>query len=129
WLRMAHWVNLLFLVLLIRSGLSILVDHPRLYSNVHCTPGTEWARFTPLTVPTNRLWTAKDDARYLSPWLGLPGFRHTVGIARQWHFLSVLFWVANGLIYVILLLALGRVTRLVPDTWRMVPQAWGDFVH
>jgi Ni,Fe-hydrogenase I cytochrome b subunit len=41
WLRIAHYVNFLFIVLLIRSGLSILVDHPRLYGNIHCTPGTE----------------------------------------------------------------------------------------
>lgn len=40
WLRVTHYVNLLFLVLLIRSGLQVLVDHPRLYWNVYCTPGT-----------------------------------------------------------------------------------------
>src|SRR5262245_48228889 len=89
WLRSAHYLNLLVMVLMIRSGLSILFDHPRLYWNVHCTPGTEWARFTPLHVPTDRVWTAKDDARYISPWLALPGGRQTVGIARHWHFLLV----------------------------------------
>src|SRR5680860_961703 len=31
WIRISHWVNFLFLSLIIRSGLSILVDHPRLY--------------------------------------------------------------------------------------------------
>jgi hypothetical protein len=30
-------------------------------------------RFTPTKVPTDLLWTAKDDARYISPWLALPG--------------------------------------------------------
>lgn len=91
WLRITHYVNFLVLILLIRSGLSILMDHPRLYRNVHCTPDSEWARFTPLKVPLDRLYTANDDQRYLSPWLGLPGYRHTIGRARQWHFLSVLF--------------------------------------
>jgi methionine sulfoxide reductase catalytic subunit len=38
WLRITHYVNFLFLILLIRSGLQILMDHPRLYWNVHCTP-------------------------------------------------------------------------------------------
>ena len=38
WLRITHYVNLLFMVLLVRSGLQILMDHPRLYWNVHCTP-------------------------------------------------------------------------------------------
>ncbi len=46
WIRITHYVNFLFLVLLIRSGVQILMDHPRLYWNVHCTPGTEWIRFT-----------------------------------------------------------------------------------
>ena len=46
--------------------------HPRLYFNDHCTPGTEWIRFTPLRVPTDRIWTAKDDARYISPLSRLP---------------------------------------------------------
>ncbi|HJT77688.1 MAG TPA: molybdopterin-dependent oxidoreductase [Gemmataceae bacterium] len=87
WLRATHYVNLLFMVLQVRSGLQILMDHPRLYWNVHCTPGTEWARFTPITVPADRVWTAKDDSRYLSPWIGLPGYRHTVGMGRHWHFL------------------------------------------
>ena len=38
WLRSAHYLNLLIMVLMVRSGLSILMDHPRLYWNVHCTP-------------------------------------------------------------------------------------------
>jgi sulfoxide reductase catalytic subunit YedY len=52
WLRWAHFFNFVFLMMLIRSGLSILVDHPRLYFNHHCTPGSEWIRFTPLHVPS-----------------------------------------------------------------------------
>src|SRR5450756_932133 len=90
WLRLTHFVNFFFLLLLVRSGLSILMDHPRLYWNRPCTPNSEWMRFTPLKVPTDRLWTAKDDARYISPWLALPGYRHTVGMARAWHFLSLI---------------------------------------
>ena len=72
-----------------RSGLQILMDHPRLYWTVHCTPGTEWLRLTSVVVPRDRVFTAKDDSRPIPPWLGLPGHRHTVGTARHWHFLSV----------------------------------------
>lgn len=129
WLRSTHYVNFLFLVLLIRSGLQILMDHPRLYWNHHCTPGTEWLRLTPVKVPTDRVWTAKDDSRYLSPWIGLPGYRHSIGIARHWHFLSVLFWVGNGLVFVILLFATDQWKRLVPHSWQIVPDAWTVFVH
>ena len=68
------------LVLLIRSGFQILADHPRLYWNVHCIPGTEWLRLTSVEVPRDRVWTSKDDSRHLSPWIGLPGYRHTVGM-------------------------------------------------
>jgi len=50
-----------FLFLLMRSGLSILMDHPRLYWNNDCTSGSEWLRLTPLTVPNDRVWTAKED--------------------------------------------------------------------
>src|SRR5690348_18094266 len=64
WVRYSHFFNFLFVMMLIRSGLSILMDHPRLYFNDDCTPGSEWIRFTPLKVPRDRVWTAKDDSRY-----------------------------------------------------------------
>ncbi len=129
WLRITHYVNFLLLILLIRSGLQILMDHPRLYGNVHCTPGTEWLRLTPVEVPTDRVWTAKDDSRFLSPVIGLPGYRHTVGMARHWHFLSVLFWVGNGVAFVVLLFSTDQWKRLVPTSWQIVPEAWAVFVH
>ncbi|MEP7325446.1 MAG: molybdopterin-dependent oxidoreductase, partial [Gemmatimonadota bacterium] len=96
---------------------------------VHCTPGSEWLRLTSVIVPKDRLWTAKDDSRHLSPWVGLPGYRHTVGMARHWHFLSVLFWVGNGLAFVVLLFGTGQWKRLVPTSWQIVPDAWAVFVH
>jgi sulfoxide reductase catalytic subunit YedY len=129
WLRITHYVNFFFIILLIRSGLQILMDHPRLYWNVHCTPGTEWLRLTPVEVPKDRVWTAKDDCRYLSPWIGLPGYRHTIGMARHWHFASALFWLANGTIFVVLLFATGQWRRLVPSSWQIIPEAWRVFVH
>ncbi len=129
WLRITHYVNFLFLVLLVRSGLQILADHPRLYWNVHCTPNSEWLRLTSAKVPTDRVWTAKDESRSLSPIIGLPGYRHTIGMARHWHFLSVLFWVGNGLIFVVLLFATEQWKRLVPDSWQVIPDAWIVFVH
>jgi sulfoxide reductase catalytic subunit YedY len=129
WLRIAHGVNFLFLILLIRSGVQVLADHPRLYWNVHCTPGTEWLRLTPVEVPTDRVWTAKEDSRHLSPWIGLPGYRHTVGMARHWHFLSVVFWVGNGVAFLAFLFSTDQWKRLVPRSWAIVPDAWAVFVH
>jgi DMSO/TMAO reductase YedYZ molybdopterin-dependent catalytic subunit/thiosulfate reductase cytochrome b subunit len=127
--RWGHYFNILFMLLIIRSGLSILFDHPRLYWNVHCTPGSEWIRFTPLKVPTDRVWTANDDGRYLTPWIGLPGGKHGIGMARHWHFLTALFWLANGLLFVILLFASGQWQRIVPTSWQIFPEAWSVFVH
>lgn len=129
WVRLSHWVNFFFLVTIIRSGLSILADHPRLYWNNGCTPGTEWLRFTPVKVPHDRIWTAKDDARYLSPLLGLPGYRHTVGLARHWHFISVPFFVLNGVVFVALLFTDSHWRKLVPLTIEILPDAWNYFVH
>ncbi len=117
------------MVLLARSGLQILWDHPRLYWSVHCPPGSEWVRFTPLEVPRDRVWTTKDDARYLSPWLGLPVYRHTIGIARHWHFLAVLCWVLNGAAFIALLFATDQWRRLVPTSWQILPDAWAVHVH
>ena len=130
WLRLTHYINFLFLVLLARSGLSILMDHPRLYWSDQCTPGTEWMRFTPIAeVPTNGVWTAKEDARYISPWLALPGYRHTIGMARHWHLLCALFWFLNGLVFLALLFGTDQWRRLVPVSWQIVPNAWAVFVH
>ncbi|MGB9406726.1 MAG: hypothetical protein WCA89_04270, partial [Terracidiphilus sp.] len=103
WVRYCHFFNFLFVTMLIRSGLSILADHPRLYFNDDCTPGSEWIRFTPLKVPRNRLWTAKDDARYITPLLATPGYRHTVGIARVWHFINVHGFILTGIFFVAML--------------------------
>ncbi|MEP6727178.1 MAG: molybdopterin-dependent oxidoreductase, partial [Bacteroidota bacterium] len=129
WLNLSHWVNFFFLVLIIRSGLSILVDHPRLYWNNGCTPGSEWIRFTPVKIPEDKVWTAKEDARYISPVAGLPGYRHTIGIARVWHFVTVPFFLLNGAVFIALLFYTNQWKRLVPVSWKIFPDAWNVFVH
>ncbi len=129
WIRWSHFFNLFFLFTLVRSGLSILMDHPRLYLNDHCTPGTEWIRFTPLRVPKDRVWTAKDDARYISPLVALPGYRHTIGVARSWHFLNVYGFVLVGVFFVCGLLTSDQWMRLVPTSTGVFVQAWNTFVH
>lgn len=129
WLNLSHWVNFFFLILIIRSGLSILMDHPRLYWNNGCTPGTDWIRFTPLKEPKDKSWTAKEDSRYISPALGLPGYRHTIGIARAWHFLTVPFFILNGVVFIILLFYTNQWQRLVPVSWKIIPDSWSIFVH
>jgi len=129
WVRWCHFFNFLFVTLLIRSGLSILADHPRLYFKDDCTPGSEWARFTPLKVPGDRVWTAKDDARYLSPVIGTPGYRHTIGIARVWHFIDVHAFIVTGVFIIGMLLHTEQWRRIVPTSPLVLLQAWNTFVH
>lgn len=129
WMRLAHYTNLLLMVLLARSGLSILMDHPRLYWNDHCTPGSDWARFTPINISIGQVWTAKEDARYISPWFALPGYRHTIGTGRHWHLLCALFWFLNGAIFLAFFFGTNHWRRLVPHSWQIVPDAWAVFVY
>lgn len=128
WLRLSHYVNFLFLTLLVRSGIQILSDHPRLYWNKHCTPGSEWLKFTKKVFPKNKLWTSMDEAVDVSPWIALPGGRHNLGLGRHWHFFAVTFWVLNGLVYVTLLFGTGSWRRLIPASWDIFPAAWQTFL-
>ena len=129
WLRYCHFFNFLFVMMLIRSGLSILVDHPRLYFNNDCTPGSEWIRVTPLEVPRDRVWTSKDDCRYISPVVATPGYRHTVGVARAWHFISVHGFIITGIFFLGMLLESEQWRRIVPTSPQVLLQAWNIWVH
>ncbi len=123
WLRISHYINLLFMGLLIRSGLQILGAHPRLYWNDGSNPKREWIKFTRNKVPENKLYTSMDDEIPVSPWLALPG-EDNLGLGRKWHFFSIIFWILNGLIYIFLLFATGEWSRLIPTSWSIIPDAW-----
>ncbi|MGB7189133.1 MAG: molybdopterin-dependent oxidoreductase [Acidobacteriaceae bacterium] len=129
WVRYSHFFNFFFVMMLIRSGISILMDHPRLYFNDDCTPGSEWIRFTPLKVPRDRVWTAKDDARYITPLVGTPGYRHTIGIARVWHFIDVHGFILTGIFFVIMLFDTEQWRRIVPTSSVVLLQGWNTWVH
>lgn len=122
WLQLQHFLNMFFMLFIIRAGLQILADHPRLYWRRDCTPGTDWFRFQ-VPVPTGRVWTAKDDSVTLPAWLGIPGARHTLGLARWWHFSVNFLWVINGALFYGLLFATDQWRRLVPLTWEVFPAA------
>ncbi len=122
WLRVLHFLNFFFMAFIIRAGVQILADHPRLYWKRDCTPGTEWFRFQK-AVPTGRIWTAKDDSVTIPSWLGIPGIRHSIGLARWWHFSVTLLWMINGIAFYVLLFTSGQWLRLVPTTWDVFPNA------
>jgi methionine sulfoxide reductase catalytic subunit len=122
WMRLQHFLNMFFMYFAMRAGIQILADHPRCYWNRDCTPGTEWFRFSH-PVPADRIWTTKDDAVTIPGWLGNPGLRHSVGLARWWHFSINLLWTINGIVFLVLLLVTGQWQRLVPLTWEVFPNA------
>ena len=122
WLQLQHFLNMLFMMFIIRAGIQILADHPRLYWARDCTPGTEWFRFQH-PVPEDRIWTSKDNSVTLPGWLGIPGIRHSIGLARWWHFYILLLWTINGVVFYVLLFATDQWRRLVPLTWGVFPNA------
>lgn len=136
WLRWQHFFNLVFMMFLMRAGLQILADHPRLYFDRGCTPDREWLRMRG-PVPkdrrnpaeSDRVWTAKKDSVALPRWLGLPGFRHSIGLARWWHFSFDLLWLVNGVIFFVLLFATGQWARIVPRSLDVFPNALSTAVQ
>jgi len=130
WLRILHFLNLLFMLFIIRAGIQILADHPRLQFDAGSTPGREWLRLRgPVPPermqqePPERAWTAKDDSVALPRWLGLPGIRHSIGLARWWHFSFDLLWLITGTVFYVLLFTTGQWQRLVPRDWDVFPNA------
>lgn len=127
WVDVTHYINIIFIGLLIRSGIQIAGAHPRLYWNDGCDPDSAWLKFTRKKVPKDKLYTALDDEVMVSPVLGLPG-GDNLGLGRHWHFFSVIFWVLNGIVYIVLLFATGEWTRLIPTSWSIFPAALHTFL-
>jgi sulfoxide reductase catalytic subunit YedY len=130
WLRIMHFLNLLFMIFIIRSGLQILAEHPRLQLDAGSTPGREWLRLRGpvpphrmVQSPAQQAWTARDDTVTLPSWLGLPGLRHSIGLARWWHLSVDMLWVLLGVVFYVLLFATGQWQRLVPQNWDVFPHA------
>ncbi|HVS06832.1 MAG TPA: molybdopterin-dependent oxidoreductase [Candidatus Dormibacteraeota bacterium] len=122
WVSVQHLLTGFLMIFIIRSGLQILTDHPRLYWTRHSTPGRDWFRIQN-PVPAEPLWTAKQDSISLPGQIGLPGIRHSIGLARWWHLGMDSLFVLNGIVFYILLFATGRWQRLVPTSWDVFPNA------
>jgi methionine sulfoxide reductase catalytic subunit len=122
WARWQHFLNLFFMLFILRSGLQILTDHPRLYWTRHSTPGRDWFRIQK-PVPSDPLWTAKQDSIGISGQVGLPGIRHSIGLARWWHLGIDMLWLLNGLVFYLLLFTTGQWRRLIPTSWSVFPNA------
>jgi len=122
WLDVQHALNALFMIFIVRAGVQILADHARLYWTRHSTPGRDWFRFQK-PVPEDPLWTAKQDSVSLPKQVGLPGLRHSIGLARWWHLGTDVLWLANGAVFYVLLFSTGQWRRIVPTSWDVFPNA------
>ncbi|CAN5743951.1 hypothetical protein BH24ACT14_BH24ACT14_21860 [soil metagenome] len=122
WVGWQHFLNLFLITFITRSGTQIMTDHPRLYWTRHSTPGKEWFRFQK-EVPDDPLWTAKQDSVTLPGQVGLPGIRHSIGLARWWHLGVDMLWLLNGAVFYIMIFATGHWQRLVPMSWDFFPSA------
>ena len=127
WLRATHFLNIIFMSFLIRSGIEILAAHPKLYWNDDCRHGSEWARFTKKEMPKDELWTSKDEEESYSSVIAMPGHSN-LGLGRHWHFFNVLFWILTGVVYVALLFITPEWQRLIPTSWEIFPQTWDVIV-
>jgi methionine sulfoxide reductase catalytic subunit len=122
WLGWQHFLNLFLMIFIIRSGVTIMADHPRFYWTRHSTPGKDWFRMQK-PVPSDPLYTAKADSITLPDGVGLPGRRHSIGLARWWHLGVDTLWLLNGIVFYILIFSTGQWMRLVPLNWDVIPNA------
>jgi thiosulfate reductase cytochrome b subunit len=122
WAAVQHFFNLFRMIFIIRAGVQILSDHPRLYWTRHSTPGKDWFRIQK-PVPEDPLWTAKQDSISRPGQVGLPGIRHSIGLARWWHLGTDVLWLLNGLVFYVLLFTTSHWRHLVPTTWAVFPNA------
>ncbi|PWU82657.1 MAG: oxidoreductase, partial [Candidatus Nitrosopolaris wilkensis] len=111
--------------MLIRSGIEILSALPKFYWHDHATPGTEWIKFTKKVFPPDikkRVWISLEEEESFSSWIALPGHKN-LGMGRHWHFFYIIFWIANGAAYYILLFTSNEWQRLIPTSLSIFPQA------
>lgn len=128
WLRWQHFINLLFLIPIVRSGLQIWAGRPRLYWRHPGVAGTDWLRIQK-AMPTERAWSARDDAVALSAWVGLPGRRHSTALARSWHLGVDVLWLANGVVFYAMLFSTGQWKRIVPTSLDVFPNALSSLIQ
>lgn len=142
--RLTHWTNLLFLTLLLMSGLALFNVHPQLYWGHYGYPGVPTVlsisgRYDPETEQPVGLTRIGD---YTIDTTGILGVTYdsegqpqpgafprwaTLGadlaLARDWHFLAAWMFVINGTIYLLFGLIGGHFRRdLAPSADQLRPR-------
>jgi thiosulfate reductase cytochrome b subunit len=101
--RIAHWVNVLCLLVLLLSGLQILNAHPALY----------WGNSSIFSKPFVAFGSGQGPA--FPSWATLPGWQDLAG-GRRWHFFFAWVFVLNGLLYVFYAFTSRRVDKVLAPT-------------
>ncbi|GAB47723.1 molybdopterin-dependent oxidoreductase [Mobilicoccus pelagius] len=127
WLRVEHFLNLVFVSFLIRSGIEILGTYPKLYRSQHTVPGTAWAQFTVQSQAKHKYYTVGGEYDDYSPRLSMPG-KGMLGLGRYWHFMTVTFFVITWVAYLVLLFGTGQWRRYIPTDLGVVAQAGRDMI-
>lgn len=94
WMGWQHFFNMFFMVLIVRTGLQVRTERK--------PPG---------------YWTAKKDS-FFSPRGNTP---KKVSLTQWLHQALDVVWVANGLIFIVMLFATGQWKRIVPTSWDIIP--------
>ncbi|GAA1365195.1 cytochrome b/b6 domain-containing protein [Arthrobacter rhombi] len=94
WMGWQHFLNMFFIVLIIRTGLQVRTERK--------PPG---------------YWTAKKGS-FFSPKSNTP---KKVSLTQWLHQSLDVLWVANGIIFIVLLFATGHWLRIVPTSWDIFP--------
>jgi len=134
--RIAHWVNVLLMSLLLMSGLQILNAHPALYWGQQsdfahplasiASQETADGRLVGVTTVGTRAFDttgflgasyfdSEITDRAFPSWITLPGGQ-SLGLGRRWHFLAAWLFVVNGAIYLMWSFLRRHVQR---DLWPM----------
>ncbi|MEO6761817.1 MAG: molybdopterin-dependent oxidoreductase [Candidatus Saccharimonadales bacterium] len=124
-----HFINLIVILLLIRSGLHILADHPFLYWTDHTRRDNYWLKFGKKEIPNDQIYQAHDEAEKIGHWALPGGEHHDFGNARNWHFTAAIIWIATGAVYWGYMFTTGAWRRLLPTSWAVFPDAWHDMLN
>jgi thiosulfate reductase cytochrome b subunit len=123
WVRFAHWFNVLFVVLLLMSGLQIFNAHPMLHWGIKGDeadpallsiyaedrvegPPIGWLQVGDLTIHTTGVLGAFRDKdgqiaeRGFPWWITIPTYQ-SLAEGRRWHFFFAWLFVLNGFAYLI----------------------------
>ncbi len=114
--RIAHWITVLCLPILLMSGLQILNAHPWLY----------WGQASDFDAPFISFASGPGPA--FPPWTTLPGWRD-LATGRQWHFFFAWLFVLNGLVYGLYVLLSGRLGRVLLPTSQQLRSLRSSFVE